>query len=61
MFFSIADRNCDPNSYNNLVNGTCDQCASVCVGECTGNLTTAVEGGCNMCNVVLLNSTGSQV
>ena len=59
--FLFADRNCDPNSYNNLANGTCDQCASVCTGGCTGNLTTAVEGGCNMCKVVLLNSAGSQV
>ena len=59
--FFLTDRVCDSSSYNNVGGGTCDVCPAVCVGGCTGNLTTAVQGGCNMCNITLLNSAGMQV
>lgn len=59
---SFIDRTCfDANTYNNASLGTCELCASSCVGGCTGSKSIAGSGGCSQCDVIMLDANGNQV
>ena len=60
--FSPIDRTCfDGNTYNNATLGTCESCSSVCVGGCSGSRNTAGEGGCSLCDIIILDANRNQV
>jgi hypothetical protein len=51
----------DSNTYNNATLGICISCAGECVSGCSGSSNRVGTGGCNLCEVIVLDSFGQQV
>ena len=60
-FESTTVRMCAQNEYNNVNQGTCENCAAVCRAGCTGPNSTLGNQGCVQCELIQLDTNNNPV